>query len=53
MNAETITALKNFTAAVTSAIARQQNGRDVDWRDIIALQELLESALDKEPTTDS
>lgn len=48
MNEQTKLALINWTGLVSTAIARQANGKDVDWREIVDAQETLTTALQSE-----
>ena len=43
-----IEALIDFSAAVSLAIAREANGKDVYWREVIEKQEALAEALDRQ-----
>lgn len=45
MNEQAKLALINWTGLVSTAIARQANGKDVDWREIVDAQETLSTAL--------
>lgn len=51
MKIETRNALQDFSEAVAMAIAREANGKDVAWLDVIQKQEALSDALDKEDVT--
>ncbi len=48
MTKETKLALINFTGLVTTAIVQQQEGKDVDWREIADAHNTLVEALDSE-----
>lgn len=48
MTEKTKLALIKFSELVATSIARQANGKDVDWREVLDAQELLQSALESE-----
>jgi hypothetical protein len=52
MTEQTKLALINFTGLVSTAISRQANGKDVDWREIVDAQEALANAIKSEPPDD-
>lgn len=49
MTEQTKLALVNFTGLVATAIARQAEGKDVHWREIVDAQEALANAILTEP----
>jgi len=46
MNLSQKAALINFTGLVSVAIARQQCGKDVDWREVVDAQQVLANELE-------